>query len=398
MKKAQENAQALLELAVFGTILLMLLGVLLYYGLHYNNSQKFRQRAFRGAMAAAAVAYNPGDTPMSATYVMLRDKHIPDPQDPWGIGFVSTVSASATSPTRTNHLEFSPDTRDDLPRIIISIQGVTSCPSGTVYGHLGPPCQFLAAGFRTENNVREDSIKRYRLVYGGAQGCESVSGTQCTKWGPLILPDEEQKVEEGEDYCDDVIRVTCPGSSNTCSADCAEDRSGDCCIRMIRYIDSAEGEIVDRDTLIRQCRMIVDRRVCRKECNFGKKEEEEDYDCTEICAPTMNIPWYCANYTEFDTLDDRYVFPVIDNMFILADAHKAMALQPDYIKRARQDNELRKREDAAAIVTRDTWDWNERTEKAIIYKRYHDRSGNAVREPIVTRVYKDETQRWTTPW
>ncbi|MBU3934115.1 MAG: pilus assembly protein [Candidatus Omnitrophica bacterium] len=109
-----KKGQAILELAVFGSILIMLLGVLVSYGLKYNFQQQVMQEAFRKALGVTAVRHS--------TYVLIKDRHIPDPSNPFGIGAVVPAMSSA-SVTRDYRLHETADTEDELPRLYLDING-----------------------------------------------------------------------------------------------------------------------------------------------------------------------------------------------------------------------------------------------------------------------------------
>jgi hypothetical protein len=84
------NGQALIELAVFGSIFLMIVGAMLTYGLRYNFMQQANQLAYRRAMKIAS-----DEGRGSGSYMLITDKHIPDPVDPFGVGSVSPIISSA---------------------------------------------------------------------------------------------------------------------------------------------------------------------------------------------------------------------------------------------------------------------------------------------------------------
>lgn len=85
---AREKGQALLELAIFGSLLLLLLGALLNYGLNADYSQQVFMKTFREALRRA----NGG----SASVIVVRDRYIPNPANPFAIGSPLPVSASAS--------------------------------------------------------------------------------------------------------------------------------------------------------------------------------------------------------------------------------------------------------------------------------------------------------------
>ena len=115
------TGQALLELAIFGSILIMLLGVLINYGLKYNYQQQVMQQTYRKALKGAADSAADGK-PMSVTYVLARDKYIPNPSQLFGLGLVTPISASA-GVIRNYHMQDSPVTKDELPQVTVDING-----------------------------------------------------------------------------------------------------------------------------------------------------------------------------------------------------------------------------------------------------------------------------------
>ena len=110
-----KKGQAILELALFGSILIILLGVLINYGMRYNFQQQVMQQAFRKALGLAAAR-------RSATYVLIKDRHIPDPSNPFGVGSLTPVSSTA-SVTRNYRLNETADNQDELPAVHFDING-----------------------------------------------------------------------------------------------------------------------------------------------------------------------------------------------------------------------------------------------------------------------------------
>lgn len=82
------SGQALLELAVFGSIILFCLGLLLQYGLRMNYNEFSRMANFRKALALA-VARSQQNTinryNQNINFMTIQDKSIPNPADPYGI-------------------------------------------------------------------------------------------------------------------------------------------------------------------------------------------------------------------------------------------------------------------------------------------------------------------------
>jgi|GEM_PF-4891372 len=119
-----KKAQALIELAFFGSILLLCLSMLLRYGMQANYQQNIQMQAFRKAMKAAYYKSGPA---ANISLTMVKDKSIPDPQDPWGFGerFPMGAGASVAWDSNIQALyidDFSESpARSDLPRQIIEI-------------------------------------------------------------------------------------------------------------------------------------------------------------------------------------------------------------------------------------------------------------------------------------
>ncbi|MCK5287794.1 MAG: hypothetical protein KAJ79_01925, partial [Candidatus Omnitrophica bacterium] len=78
----RRKTQALSELAIFGTILLLVFAFMIRMGMIYMHTQDINMRAFRLAMSQAIKVNRPD---ASATVLLVEDKHIPDPGDIVGI-------------------------------------------------------------------------------------------------------------------------------------------------------------------------------------------------------------------------------------------------------------------------------------------------------------------------
>ena len=73
-----KNGQATVELAIFGSVLIFCLGLLINYGMYYNLSQMHQMRAFRKTLARANDE-TVREGSLYANCVTVYDKHIPDP-------------------------------------------------------------------------------------------------------------------------------------------------------------------------------------------------------------------------------------------------------------------------------------------------------------------------------
>ncbi len=145
-----EKAQALLEVAILGSILIVLLGILISYGLRFNFQQRLMQQAFRKALSSA----NTNSLGQSGAFIILRDMHIPSPANPFGVGSVAPVMSAAGGISRSPDLMQYATTEDELPRINLDLYGAK--------------LNFTVAGFRYENGVSEDDVVKYEQIYGAS--------------------------------------------------------------------------------------------------------------------------------------------------------------------------------------------------------------------------------------
>ncbi|MDD2679219.1 MAG: hypothetical protein PHO03_00235 [Candidatus Omnitrophica bacterium] len=338
------RAQALLEVAIFGAIIVMLLGVLISYGIRYNSQQKLMQQSFRKSLAGAVS--EPGK---AISNVLLGDTHIPNPADTFGIGSVTPFTGSAGSIIRDYRLNETPDQDSELPRIKMSING--------------KEFTYRVAGFRDEYNVPESSLDRYDQIYGSGN-VWSIGEGECLEEEETTDPNTGQPV------------TTCNQPSKN-----------------IRIIDSCAGEVFDYGTAVKQCRMIVDSAACVKECSRAN----DSTDCNSVCSHSMNIPWYCANYTETDTVNHAYNFPVLNQLFS-ATSLKALGLQQNYQQRITADSSLRRTEDTSGIATTDNVNWETEITRKIITQPYGSTSGATTTEEVTSAVSQNKVESRKTGW
>lgn len=355
------KGQAILELAIFGGILIMLLGVLINYGLRYNYQQQVMQQAFRKALASAARSMSPG-TPTSVQHVLIRERHIPDPSDAFGFGSILPSSSGSSSPIRNYMMEQTPDTEAELPHIAIDVQGQEFL--------------FKTAAFREEPNIPMGGQDIYIYIYGEVCGCTAFNAAgNCTGWKNLPSSDVEYDDEE-EPWKHIVI-------------------TPDNKIARIRFIDYSAGEIVDYNSAVKQCRLIVDSEACRTEClRFDGK------NCVTTCSQRISVPFYCSNAGEIDSANHRYVFPVLEQIFAFAKGERRMGIQDDYAQTVTAGNRLDKKETIADITTTDSLDWQTQTERTMVYKTYGEASTSTHETDIVTSVPANKTRirTWQTKW
>jgi len=88
MNPYSSRGQALIELAVFGSILILLLGALINYGLNTEYTQQVWMKSFREALGLASGG--------SASVIVVRDRYLPNPGNPFATGSPLPVSAGAS--------------------------------------------------------------------------------------------------------------------------------------------------------------------------------------------------------------------------------------------------------------------------------------------------------------
>jgi len=349
LKDRYIGGQALLELAVFGSLLIMLLGVLINYGLRYNSQQYLMQEAFRKALAAAEESTNPG-TPESVSYAIIEDNHIPNPSDIWGFGSVTPVGSSVGAITRSYKMSDTADIDPELPVMRIQV------------GRNQPPLATLrTAGFRTVNNVDPDTIEKYNEIYGPSNVCS----------------DPVKKCGASE------------GANKTVN---------------IKIIDPVMGEYIDYENAVSLCRKIVDKRqiannrtYCEETCEKGNYEGS-DLDCKKICSHDIEVPVYCQ---DAKLVGNKYYFPNIDALFA-GIPKENLGLMPDYTQTITADNSLTKKEDGSSITTSETFSWTTDTKRTIIKNTGFDA---ATGEPnLNTTEYTTqistplESGQWESKW
>jgi len=332
------KGQAILELAIFGSILIMLLGILINYGLRYNYQQQVMQQAFRKALASAAVSMN-DHTSISVAHAVVEDKHIPNPADPFAVGSV-LPSSSGASVTRNYKLMETPDYEDELPSAVINVQGKS--------------VSFKSAGFRGEV-IDEESLPRYQEIYGSIN---------VWKVGDVTPGRISVKIID-----------SCAG----------EIMNYDTTVRQCR-------QIVDAEACIKECK-----RGGGKDCaNTCSKPMNVPWYCGTVTGTNPD-----TDYVEIDNKNHRYYFSALEQIFAFAPkGKKNMGLQEGYTQRTSIENRLDKKETTADITTTDSFDWQTQTERSIVHKAYGDTSTNTNTTNIVTSApaNKTRTQNWLTKW
>lgn len=372
--------QALLELAIFGSIILMLLGVLINYGLRYNYQQQAEQRAYRRALAKAysltlaipAVSLLL-DQPTgfmdyirpfgTGSYVITEDKHVPDPANPWGIGSVVPISASA-SVARDEQISATADFPYELPEMTIDVNGQKS--------------SYKTAGMRL--HPLEISEPMMTKVYGQVTGVTS-------------------------NLIDDFVLGTGP----------------------MLIIDSADGQLVNYANAHYQCRQLMDGlayelerlkeigpETIRRIEDGGNSALQEILG--DIWVPPITIPWYCeggypvnSDGTRASTVmvqlaggvyaawGGNWYFPKLDDREngIFRDAtytavdNPIMGVQSNFIQTLNIDNKLEKTEILDEISVDDSIDYLDTIERKLLYVN---------RRPVIELDLPVLLNSWEMPW
>lgn len=446
------KGQALLELAVFGGLLVFLLGVLLNYGLNYNFNQQAQMQAFRNALT---------DADKDVTYMYFKDRHIPDPIDPFAIGSITPITASA-SVTRSYLLQETPDPgiKSDLPAIKINLNGelverktagwriegdvtVSDAEDFSIkdkYWFVYPVA--VCGGFRcTESDTEGNPIKERNCSTncstsdsgttrtcqcddGGTLTCTecSISGyvrecESCSYSGTVCVPDPDNPDEE----------VCGPGNIDVACLSMADTTCYD-----LEVMDPCEGEIIDYDSCRKQCMVIVDSRdcsignsgnlttvsdcACDLECRAtaGPDIDDPPKHCKNLCNQTITPPWYCLSGSNGNTF-------VLDDIF--ANTYRySMGLQPDYQKSMNNMGQgqfvtsLNRQENMntkfpQAVDTIDNVNWQEDIKRYIVYNDNLDENGytivnsdgtigsrSSTRNEITTTKGDVRQTEWVTRW
>ncbi len=386
----RRNGQALLELAIFGSMLILVLGVLVQYGLNFDFHQQADMEAYREALASAAQS-GQDQMPISVNHAIMRDRHIPDPSNPFGQGSMVPIIGFAVSPPRTNFLNHVPDHNqfNELPRAVIEVEGrqVDCDPSR----HAG--C--VTSGFRAEQQVLKSSLPKSNEVYGDANVCTFEDG------------------QDGEP-------PACGATINDCPNPTFESTPGGrphpapCPAQTenIFIVDPMEGELINYEAAVRQCRMIVDPAYCTKECQIGLQPGRSD-DCAEVCVGEMNPPnqtsrsydaqrggaWYCADWQQ----GTPPTFPRLEVMFAgrqgPGGAIRTMGLQPTSTRTSQKNDTLRIEEAQGGFTSTTVHSRTEQIGQKVIFRKIDDTSGETQEHPIIepSRDDHEQTEIWTTP-
>jgi hypothetical protein len=267
--------------------------VLISYGLRYNFQQRIIQQTFRKAMAKAVQGTAEGK-PTQVSYVAIRDEYVPDPSNPFAVGSVMPVMSSA-SVTSSYRLQDAPVTPEELPQLVIDVNGQQS--------------NLTVARYRTVWGG-DDAFKKYVEIYGAGSVRKDEQSGSLIKL-PLII-----------------------------------------------ILDPLLGDIVDYDTAKRICDMLTIAKDddsstadCYHECQKTRLTAHNcpDREYGSICAtpiPATDIPIMCSKLNDIFMVDPKTKRPT-----------RTLGLQQDYRQETSALNTLTKREDRTGISTTDNLGW-----------------------------------------
>lgn len=342
----------MIELAIFGSMVLLVLGALINYGITADLKQRTMMRSYRQALVTTANSQLDG-TPTATSHIVSEERHVPSPTHPFGIGSFLPASGGARSPVRSYKLPLAPESESELPRTYFTVQQQDlPCPK------IGSGC--VESGFRDEGSVdgfmdkdgkwindpdRVDPLDRYQEIFGAAN-----------------------TLEQG------------PGGCATC--------------RHVRIVDPCEGEMLSYDGCYRQAVQISDPEVCAREC-FRGRPPGSTVDCHAVCAQPISIPWYAQG--GFKASNGLWVFPALNQFF--ADL-VALGPQQDYVKKNTIDTDLSQSQTPARFQTNSTIRrWFDQTTSEFVHRTYGDTTGKPARRPVTTtqKDAQSQTTTWTTP-
>jgi hypothetical protein len=150
-----QKAQSLAEVSVFGALLLLVFGFLLRYGLQYSYQQQVKMEAFRQSFKMAGES----DLPRSQDVSLIKDVHIPNPQDTFAQGDRNTIRSSA-SIYRANSSGNAEDAADSDPyggmstiKYVFNPDQTFSQAGNTYNQIIGPNNQLIVKEYTTEGLI-----------------------------------------------------------------------------------------------------------------------------------------------------------------------------------------------------------------------------------------------------
>lgn len=180
------TGQALAELAVFGSLFLFSLTMLLQYALNFNYKQEASMLTYRRALSEAFELRLRGQ---SSQIISLRDRAFVDAQDPLGVPQHYPVGAGASVlwSDQTNY-DF---TASDLPRMVLDINGTQIKSDQPGINELRTAA-WMTRDFR-EGDVIHEAIEAPIICSGPIDTCPDIYGGPNWEWKTIELETERSQ-------------------------------------------------------------------------------------------------------------------------------------------------------------------------------------------------------------
>ncbi len=319
--------QALVELAVFGSIFILILAAVLSYGLRYNNQQRLQMLSFRRALKIAS-----DENRGSGGYMIVEDRNIPDPMGIFGIGKTTPTMATA-SVTRDYQMHTQAVDAESLEGGLTDIQ-TNRDNNGSQWMRRF----YKSAGFRFEYGVSEDQKGKYEVIYGGTSIRDDGGGT---------------------------IRII-----DRCSG---ELMSYEACFRQARMlVDTGYCTQICNDTKTPGAEL-----DCAGEC--GKATNPPNQSNATFNSANGGA-WYAVNYSYVPCGTDRcYTFPILNQMFAFSGLEareaSAMGIQSVGTMNTLRDESIGKIETPSEITTDESVNWSDTLDRTLVHQDNLDTGG-----------------------
>lgn len=170
-----KKAQSILELAIFGSIVLFVFSILLTYGMNLNYRQHLNLQSFREALRQSKSSV---DSP-SKSLTVIKDKPVPNPTNPFGVGETMPIISQANA-VWSRYLMYELDiTKAELPTVQFRINGITR--------------SYTTAAFR-EHNCNGMRVRKKKTIYTNLPEQWYIAVGPCWEWEYV----EDRKLENGD--------------------------------------------------------------------------------------------------------------------------------------------------------------------------------------------------------
>lgn len=224
------KAQSILELAIFGSIIIFLLSVLIQYGLNFNTSQHLSLQTFRKALEIAKTKTLAESPQVQESLTVIKDLPTPNPSDPFGIAETSPVMAQASAlMSRDASAGYDTLSYSELPKVDIMINGVKKTYTTAGFGDA------IAKGRRYHKKKTNygivQQLKTWDTPVGPAWFWQDIEGKKVRVGDSLALYDFNRSVSLQSGKTVTVVKTD------------REPDEGDKDIKEFWYLDNTRGDI-----------------------------------------------------------------------------------------------------------------------------------------------------------